>query len=417
MSQAIVKKLQNIRSAFLEFQDSSVERKNTCLNQIAIRLIQKKDLLLSANKKDLREFSKNMTQAFIDRLTLNEDRIALMAESLRQVATLSDPLGEADLKTLPNGLILRRVRSPLGIILMIFESRPNVAFEAFGLAFKAGNAIILRGGRESTNTTKVIYKLISDVLVENNFPQNLVWGIFDADRKIPQFLLKQKKYIDVVVPRGGEGLINYVVKNSLIPIIKNDRGLCHVFVNSDADLSMAVEIVVNAKVQRPGVCNSMETVLIHHEVAVEFLNLLHPRMAEKKVKWFVDKNTAQILGKKPEMKMASPKNWDTEYLDLMMNCKVVNSYDEALEHIEKHGSRHSESIVTASEKFARRFQSEVDAAAVYWNASTRFTDGFEFGLGGELGISTQKLHVRGPIGLRELTSFRWIIDGTGQIRE
>ena len=261
-------------------------------------------------------------------------------------------------------------------------------------------------------------------------PEDLLWGITNPDRKIVSELLKKKKYIDVVVPRGGEGLIDFVVKNSLIPIIKNDRGLCHVYVHNDADLDKAVRILVNAKTQRPAVCNSMETILVHESVAKNLLPRVFDAMSSFNVQWFADKKALTILKNhqnsiphiksiqknQTKIKPASKKSWDTEYLDQIVNCKVVSSVDEAIQHIEQHGSRHSESILTASEASARKFQSEIDAAVVYWNASTRFTDGFEFGLGGELGISTQKLHVRGPVGLLALTNERWIADGTGQIR-
>jgi glutamate-5-semialdehyde dehydrogenase len=340
-----------------------------------------------------------------------------MIESLNQVAALADPVGEqAENRVLPNGLRIKRVRAPLGVIFMIFESRPNVAMEAFSLAFKAGNVAILRGGKESQNTTRVLYSILQEALVESRFSPNCLWGITDPDRKIPAFLLKQRQYIDVVVPRGGGGLIDYVVENSKIPIIKNDRGLCHVYAHEDAQLEMAASIIVNAKTQRPGVCNAVETILIHESIADELIPTLHEKMAPFNVQWFCDGVTLKILKGRTHVKKAGPKNWDTEYEDFKINCRVVESFGQALEHIERYGSRHSEAIVTENTELARRFQNEVDAAAVYWNASTRFTDGFEMGLGGELGISTQKLHVRGPVGLKELTSLRWIIDGTGQIR-
>jgi len=340
-----------------------------------------------------------------------------MAESSRMVAKLDDPLGRSDIRQLKNGLVLKKVSAPLGLILMIFESRPNVALEAFSLAFKAGNSVILRGGKESMGTTKIFYKIITENLVKNGVSSDAVWGITNPDRSLTSFLLKQKEYIDVVVPRGGSGLINFVVKNSLMPIIKNDRGLCHVYVHEDADLDMAVRIVFNSKTQRPSACNSMETVLVNSKIAEKFLPTLYSMTSEKKVLWHGDKATLKILRGHRDVKAAVKTHWDTEYLDQIMNCRVVTDLEEALKHIDAHGSRHSESIVTKSEAVAGQFQREVDAAVVYWNASTRFTDGYEFGLGGELGISTQKLHVRGPVGLVELTSFRWIVDGTGQVRE
>jgi glutamate-5-semialdehyde dehydrogenase len=419
MSAKLIKKLKLVRKASLELSHAETLKKNKVLNDIAQALATSEiqNEIINANKKDIKALPKGTTPAFIDRLALNKERIDLMAESLTQVAGLEDPLTGGQSRKLENGLILKRVPSPLGVILMIFESRPNVAIEAFGLAFKAGNAIILRGGRESMGTTKVIYKIIGDALKLNGFSLDTVWGITDPDRKLSSFLLKQKEFIDVVVPRGGPGLIKFVVENSPMPIIKNDRGLCHVYVHDDADLDMALEIVFNSKTQRPSACNSMETVLVNKKIAHEFINRLYPVLLEKNVEWHVDSATSKILKKKPQVKLAKPVDWDTEYLDQIMNCRVVDSYEEAIKHIEEHGSRHSESIVTSSEPLARKFQNEIDAAVVYWNASTRFTDGFEFGLGGELGISTQKLHVRGPVGLKELTSFRWVVDGTGQVRK
>lgn len=416
MKPAWLKQLKHLRLAAKELRSASGDRKNQVLLRAAHLLRERSRDLETASNAESRKLPPKTTEAFRDRLILNASRIEHMAASLEQVADLADPVGEiVDKKTLPNGLELRRVRSPLGVIFMIFESRPNVAMESFSLAFKSANAIILRGGRESMSTTGIIYRIIQQALKENGFSPHCLWGITDPDRTITQSLLKQRQWIDIVVPRGGDKLIDYVVKNSEIPIIKNDRGLCHVYVHEDADLKMARDIVINAKTQRPGVCNAMETLLVHKSVAARFVPEVYGAMGG--VEWFVDSRTKNFLKGKPGVKAAKPSSWDTEYLDLKINCRVVDSLDEALAHIEEHGSRHSESIITASENTARRFQNEVDAAAVYWNASTRFTDGFEFGLGGELGISTQKLHVRGPVGLRELTSVRWIGNGSGQIRE
>jgi glutamate-5-semialdehyde dehydrogenase len=397
---------------------SSVEVRNKVLLKAAEFLLEEEDAILKANQKDLKKLPADATSAFRDRLTLSTQRLSSMAESLRQVADLPDPLAVVgEKKVLKNGLELKKVRAPLGVIFMIFESRPNVAIEAFSMGFKAGNSMILRGGKESQHTVAVLYKLLHAAIKQAGLPSDVLWGITDPDRKIVNELLTQKEYIDVVVPRGGEGLINFVVKNSLIPIIKNDRGLCHVYVHEDADLAMAVNIIVNSKTQRPAVCNSMETMLIHSAVAEQLLPMLYQQMQKFQVKWFGDAKTLKILKGEKQVKKAAEKNWNTEYSDQIVNCKIVDGIDEAIEHIEKYGSRHSESIVTDSKEMAQKFQKEIDAAVVYWNASTRFTDGFEFGLGGELGISTQKLHVRGPVGLQALTSERWIATGTGQIRE
>lgn len=395
---------------------SSAAERNLALETAATLLLARRNEITAANRADLDALPADATPAFRDRLTIDDKRLDLMAESLRQVAALADPLGEeVDRRTLNNGLDVRRVRSPLGVIFLIYESRPNVATEAFSLALKSGNIIILRGGKESKRTTESLYAILGEALETSGLSRGAFWGISDPDRKLVEFLLQQNKLIDIVIPRGGDALIEYVVRNSKIPIIKNDRGLCHVYVHEDADLEMAAAIVVNSKTQRPGVCNAMETLLVHAGVREKFLPLLYARLSG--VEWFVDEASSSALAGKTKVRPAVEKSWDTEYLDLKMNCRVVGSLDEALRHIEAHGSGHSEAIVTASEKAARRFQAEVDAAAVYWNASTRFTDGFELGLGGEIGISTQKLHVRGPVGLRELTSVRWVIDGDGQVRK
>lgn len=410
-------KLKKIHLAARELRLSSSEARNNVLLKAAEFLIEEEDTILKANAKDLKKIGADVSSAFKDRLTLNTARLANMAESLRQVAELPDPLEvPGEKRVLKNGLQLKKVRAPLGVIFMIFESRPNVAIEAFSMGFKSGNAMILRGGKESQHTVAVLYKILQAALKQVGLPADSLWGITDPDRRIVNQLLKQREFIDVVVPRGGEGLINFVVNNSLIPIIKNDRGLCHVYVHDGADLAMAVNIIVNAKTQRPAVCNSMETMLIHSSVAEQLIPMLYQQMQKFHVKWHGDAATLKILKGSKNVKKATEKNWNTEYLDQIVNCKVVSSVEEAIAHIDKYGSKHSESIVTGDALVAEKFQREIDAAVVYWNASTRFTDGFEFGLGGELGISTQKLHVRGPVGLLALTNERWIATGKGQIR-
>ena len=393
------------------------DNKDSALRNLAKALIAAQDKVLEANAKDLAALPGDTVPSFRDRLLLNPKRIEGMAESLRQVAALPDPVNEViEDKTLPNGLRLKRVRAPLGVLFMIFESRPNVILEAFSLAFKSGNVILLRGGSESQHTSQVIYQMMRESLTKSGFKEMPFYGFDDYNRKHVETLLKRRDAIDIVIPRGGDRLIEYVQNEATMPIIKNDRGLCHAYVDEDADLDMAASVVANAKVQRPGVCNSLETVLVHKAVAEKFLPKLYHATKQVTLTWHADPAAQQILGGLAHVVPAIASHWDTEYLDLILNCRVVDTMDVALAHIEKHGSRHSETILTKSEAKARRFQEEVDAAAVYWNASTRFTDGFEFGLGGELGISTQKLHVRGPVGLRELTTPRWIIDGTGQIR-
>ncbi|MGZ3649943.1 MAG: glutamate-5-semialdehyde dehydrogenase [Bdellovibrionota bacterium] len=402
----VEQEIQELRVHAREIRRLSTAEKNKALLALADRVSAAEAAILFANAEDLAALPLDATPAFRDRLTLNPARIKAMVESLRQVAALPDPVGEVvEERRLANGLEVRRVRAPLGVILMIFESRPNVILEAYSLAFKSGNAIILRGGSESRATAAAVYNLMDP---------NTFYGVNDYDRSIVAGLLKRKDLIDVVVPRGGDRLIAFVQETALMPIIKNDRGLCHAFVDESADLAMAVNVVKNAKTQRPGVCNALETVLVHEKVAQDFLPRLYA--AAQPLEFRCDGASQKLLHGSANVKPASEQDWDTEHLDLILNCRVVKSLEEALAHIEKHGSKHSETIITGDESHARLFQSEVDAAAVYWNASTRFTDGFELGLGGELGISTQKLHVRGPVGLRELTTPRWVITGTGQIR-
>jgi glutamate-5-semialdehyde dehydrogenase len=409
--------LPSLRQAARSQRKLSSENKNLALVALAEALTASSAEILKANKEDLERLANDTLPSFRDRLLLNHERIQGIVASLKQVAALEDPVGEiVESRVLKNGLKLKRVRSPLGLIFMIFESRPNVILEAFSLAFKSGNVILLRGGSESKSTAAVIYKLMRDSLAKSGFKVAPFYGMEDYDRSLVEACLKRKDMIDIVVPRGGDKLIEYVQNTASMPIIKNDRGLCHTYIEEDADLEVAARIVANAKVQRPGVCNSLETVLVHQKVAEKFLPMLYEATDTDRLRWHVDAASLEILNGKARVKLAVAKDWDTEYLDLVINCRIVAGMDEALAHIEKHGSKHSEAIVTKSEPKARRFQEDVDAAAVYWNASTRFTDGFELGLGGELGISTQKLHVRGPVGLRELTTPRWIIDGTGQIR-
>lgn len=414
---SIAEDFEKLRQASRALRALSSAKKNDVLKSIAAEVHRQSPAILAANVEDLRRLPSDTTPAFRDRLTLNPKRVEVMVESLSQVAALPDPVGEiVDEKQLPNGLKLKRLRAPLGVILMIFESRPNVILEAFSLAFKAGNAIALRGGSESKSTADVIYGIMRATLAQQKLSDHSFLGISDYDRQIVEALLRRNDWIDIVVPRGGDHLIQFVQKTAQMPIIKNDRGLCHTYVEDDANIDMAVRIVANAKTQRPGVCNSLETVLVNRTVAKEFLPKLYEAMNANQVTWHCDGESLEILRGMARVEPAKPEHWDTEYLDLVINCKLVRDLNEALAHIERHGSKHSEAIVTSSEARARKFQIEVDAAAVYWNASTRFTDGFEFGLGGELGISTQKLHVRGPVGLRELTTPRWIVIGNGQIR-
>jgi len=415
MTPTFANELKRLRQDWRVQRTLSSELKNAALKMVAAQLLARKTEILAANSQDLQALTSETSPAFRDRLHLNEKRLSAMHDSLLQVATLPDPVDElVDLRTLNNGLKVRRVRAPLGVIFMIFESRPNVILEAFSLAFKSGNSLILRGGSESQATAAQLYAVIRESLTKSGLQHTAFTAVEDYDRALVAELLRRPDLIDVVVPRGGDKLIQFVQQTAEMPIIKNDRGLCHTYVDREAHLQMALQIVNNAKTQRPGVCNSLETVLVHSAIASTFLPQLH-KMAEG-LEWHVDPRAQKILSGLPRVQLALEDDWNTEYLDLHINCRVVDDFEDALAHIEKYGSRHSEAIVTENANTAREFQQRVDAAACYWNASTRFTDGFEFGLGGELGISTQKLHVRGPVGLRELTTPRWLIDGTGQIR-
>jgi glutamate-5-semialdehyde dehydrogenase len=415
----IILKLKDMKEASRQLRVLSSLEKNKVLENLATLLLEQQGSILAANQLDLVEYKKsnNFQYAFEDRLRLTAARLDYMRDSLLSVATLSDPVGlVTEEKELANGLSLKKIQGPLGLIFMIFESRPNVVTEAFSLAFKSGNAIILKGGKESDHTSAILYKLIETALDKNKISKNVLWGLVGASRADTDILIKQHRFIDVLIPRGGDTLIEYVTQHSTIPLIKNDRGLCHIYVAAEADQQMALEIVDNAKTQRPGVCNAAETVLVDAKIAVDFLPLLYARLHAKQVEIFACEKSLSILPKDGEVSAATDSSYGTEYLDLKINIKIVNGLDQALDHIETYGSHHSECIITANQKIADRFQNEVDAAAVYWNASTRFTDGYEFGLGGEIGISTQKLHVRGPVGLMSLTSGRWVIKGNGQIR-
>jgi glutamate-5-semialdehyde dehydrogenase len=409
--------LEQVRAGAAQLRKAGTEEKNSVLGALRDWLGKNVGALLAANQRDL-ERAEGVTQAFKDRLTLTEKRIDSMRLSLEQVQRLADPVGEvAEQRVLANGLAVERVRAPLGVIYMIYESRPNVAIEAFGMALKSGNGLILRGGKESQETVALLYSGIRETLQQSEFNSLPFLGITDPDRELSKWLLKQRRWIDVVVPRGGDQLIEFVTSNSQIPMIKNDRGLCHTYLHQGAHFGMAEQLVENAKTQRPGVCNALETLLVDRAIAENILPRVYDRLASHSVKWWGCQETLRILKGRPAVLPATQESFDREYLDLELSCKVVEGFEEALAHIQRHGSGHSEVIVTEDQEMAERFLTEVDAAATYWNASSRFTDGMELGLGGELGISTQKLHVRGPVGLRELTSLRWLIRGKGQIRE
>lgn len=388
--------------------------KNKALIASAEALEQNMDKILAANKVDVEMAVENgIKGAFIDRLTLNEKRIKDMANGLRDVAALPDPIGEVlYMKTLDNGLIVGQKRVPMGVIGIIFEARPNVTSDAFGLCLKAGSATILRGGKEAFNSNTTIVKIFRDALEKIGMPKDCVQMVEDTSRETATEMMRLNGYIDLLIPRGGAGLIKSVVMNSTVPVIETGIGNCHVYVDETADLEKAVRIVLNAKTQRPGVCNSCESLLVHENIAEKFIPMIIKELKEKKVEIRGDEIFVNA-GAVP----ASEEDWGTEYDDLIISARVVRNVDEAIEHIRKYGTGHSEAIITENYTNAQKFLDEVDAAAVYVNASTRFTDGGEFGFGAEIGISTQKLHARGPMGLKEITTTKYIIYGNGQIRE
>ncbi|MFH1061333.1 MAG: glutamate-5-semialdehyde dehydrogenase [Candidatus Omnitrophota bacterium] len=393
----------------------STAEKNKALKAMAQGLLKNSKAIIMANKNDIQSAKKeNRNSAFIDRLTLSQSGIKKMSEDLLSVADLADPIS-AVIKTWqrPNGLVLSKVRVPLGVIGIIYESRPNVTSDCAGLCLKTGNAVILRGGKESFHSNLAIYKVISSALVKVNFPQGCINLIQTTDRQAVSEMLKLNDYIDLIIPRGGESLIRSVVENSRIPVIKHYKGICHTYIDKYADFTMAQEVAFNAKVQRPSTCNAMECLLVHSAIAEKFLPQMIKRLQTAGVEIRGCEKTVKLI---PGIKLASKQDYATEYLDLILNVKIVSSLKQAIEHITKYGSKHSEAIITENLRNGMNFQKSVDAACVYLNASTRFTDGNQFGLGAEIGVSTDKLHARGPMGLEELTTYKYIIMGNGQIR-
>jgi glutamate-5-semialdehyde dehydrogenase len=390
--------------------------KDDVLNAVADELVRSSASILSANETDMKSAREGgLKGAIMDRLLLTEERIASMAEGLRQIALLEDPVGEVlFMKKRPNGLSIGQKRVPMGVIGIIYESRPNVTADVFGLCLKTGNAAILRGGKEAFQSNKAITTLIQEVLEKNSFPSDCIQLVENTSRESAVALMKLEDYLDLLIPRGGAGLIRTVVENSHVPVIETGVGNCHIYVDEYTDIDKAVTIAVNAKTQRPGVCNAAESLLVHEKIAGQFLPLAGKELSERKVEIRGDGKTRKII---PQAVPANEEDWSTEFLDLILSVRVVASMDEAIEHIQTYGTGHSEAILTENYSNAQEFLNRVDAAAVYVNASTRFTDGFEFGFGAEIGISTQKLHARGPMGLKELTSTKYIIYGDGQIRE
>lgn len=391
------------------------EEKNRGLRAVADALVSGQDGILAANEKDMEKARENgMSQGLLDRLKLTPARIEGMAEGLRQVADLEDPVGEViSMKQRPNGLMIGQKRVPLGVIGMIYEARPNVTADAFGLCFKSGNAVILKGGSDAIYSNLAIVEQIRKGLSDAGLPEDAVLLIADTSRAVTRDFMKLNEYVDVLIPRGGAGLIKTVVENSTIPVIETGTGNCHIYVDETADLSMAADIVFNAKTQRIGVCNACESLVVHKNAAEKFLPVIRERLAQNHVEIRGDKRACAI---EPSFAEASEEDWGKEYLDYILSCRIVDSLDEAISHINRYSTGHSEAIVTKDYESAQRFLNEIDSAAVYVNASTRFTDGFEFGFGAEIGISTQKLHARGPMGLKELTTTKYIIYGNGQVR-
>lgn len=389
--------------------------KNKALQSMADLLRAEKDAILKANAADLaRGKEKGLTKALLDRLMLNEDRIEGMASGLEELIKLSDPIGETiSMWKRPNGLEIGKKRVPLGVLAIIYEARPNVTVDAAGLALKTGNALILKGGSEALASNKCLTDILRRGLARVSIPADSIQLVETTEREAVACLLALREYIDVVIPRGGAGLIQFVVNNSSIPAIETGVGNCHVYIDKYADLNMGADIVFNAKTQRPAVCNAMETLLVHKDVAADFFPLLAERLKDKPVEIRGCKRTCSLW---PQAVPATEEDWDKEYLDLIMAVAIVDDISDAMSHIRRHGTGHSEAIITESYTNAQTFLNQVDAAAVYVNASTRFTDGNEFGFGAEIGISTQKLHARGPMGLKALTSEKYVIYGTGQIR-
>jgi len=398
----------------------STEIKNKALVNIAEAIIDKQDEILAANKIDYEEAkASGMGEAMLDRLMLSPSRLEGIAQDTKTVATLPDPMGEVlETRTLPNGLQISKRRVPLGVIGAIYESRPNVTIDISSLCLKSGNAVILRGGKETINSNKVLAKVAQEACNKAGVPQGTIQLIESTERTLVNQMLKMKGIIDLMIPRGGAGLIRLVSENASMPVLTGGIGVCHTYVDKSADLHKAVAIAYNAKVQRPTVCNALDCILVHNQIAQAYLPAIAAEWAKAGVEMHCDEQAMAILKPITSLKLvpATDEDWGKEYLSLKAAIKVVDSLDEALEHIEKYGSGHSEAIVTEDKSAATRFLNEVDAACVYANASTRFTDGSQFGLGAEIGISTQKFHARGPMALKELTSYKWIIQGNGQVR-
>lgn len=398
-----------------ELQGLTTEVKNKALQAAAAALTAFEERILEANNKDYEIAKANgMSEGLLDRLKLTHDRIVSMSEGLMQITELEDPVGEVmESFDRPNGLHIEKVRVPMGVVGIIYEARPNVTADAFGLCFKTGNAVILKGGKDAFYSNSAVTEVIREALLNENITADAIQLIENNDRAVTTEFMRMKQYVDVLIPRGGSGLIRAVVENSTIPVIETGTGNCHIYVDEYADLDKAIPIIINAKTQRIGVCNACESLLIHEKIAEKFLPMLGSALQAKNVEMRGDERVRQFL---PYAVEASEEDYGMEYLDYIISMKTVASVDEAIEHINRYNTRHSDAIITENKENAGKFLKGVDSACVYVNASTRFTDGFEFGFGAEIGISTQKLHARGPMGLRELTTYKYLIHGNGQIR-
>ncbi|WP_300629154.1 glutamate-5-semialdehyde dehydrogenase [uncultured Thomasclavelia sp.] len=407
----IEKQLKQAKRACLKMQNIDSQTKIKALQKISSNLLSNVDYIINENKKDIANAKENgISDAMVDRLLLTKERIESIARDVLKVADLNDCIGEVirEIKR-PNGLLIKQVRIPIGVVAVVYESRPNVTVDIASICIKTNNVCVLKGGKEAINSNIALIKVINEA-IEDILPDHVVNLIENNDRQVVTELICANDYVDVIIPRGGAGLIQHVVKNATVPVIETGAGICHLYVDSQADLKMAVDIAVNAKISRPSVCNAIETILVHQDVASEFLTALKPQF--KQVKVFGDKESLKYINGT----IATEKNYATEYDDYICNIKVVKNIDEAIEHIYNYSTKHSESIITTNNDIAKYFMESLDSACVYHNASTRFTDGGEFGFGAEVGISTQKLHARGPIGLPEMTSTKYLIFGNGQIR-
>ncbi|MBD3245783.1 MAG: glutamate-5-semialdehyde dehydrogenase [Candidatus Omnitrophica bacterium] len=415
MSRYVNKLVREAKEASYQLAQLSTAEKNRALRAMAGAVRRSKKFIIEENRKDLRAAQKNgLAKSMIDRLALTEKRVAAIAQSLKEVASLPDPLG----KTIaawrrPNGLRLKKVRVPLGVVLIIYEARPNVTSDCVGLLFKTGNVGILRGGRNALRSNQALGRVLSEALASSGIPFPAFFVVEKPQRTYVDELLRQEGSIDLVIPRGGESLIRTVVEKSRVPVIKHYKGICHLFIDESADIKQALSICVNAKVQRPSVCNAVETILVHKEIAKEFLPRLKKEFSPLQVQMRGDPAVCRML---PGTRKATEKDWRTEYLDLIVSLRVVKNVEEAIAHINRYGSHHTDSILTRNRSNAKRFVREIDSACCFVNASTRFSDGFQFGLGAEIGISTDKLHARGPMGLEELTTYKYIVEGQGQVR-